>query len=1200
MTVYRVTNTSIVLGQINNHFSSHEISESQRKSLSTIAASLIRVLNDVDRTLGKYTRLDSKATSLKGHLGRTWDRVTFDNEEIRDLRSRLVSTLETLTSFLNGLDRKVMMKLATTQAKTLERQDWMQDQEILDWLVPADYSVQSSSILKRCLTGSGQWILNSPEYQRWLHGKGELLFLPGVPGTGKTFLSAIIIDNIPKSAGTGLCYYYCDYNRAIYEQLCNTLTWFLRQLAHDTIPLSMKSMFEKHYRDRSRPTLQSIREALLSVINDFETVWIVVDALDEYSDASQTFEFVQELLNLNKAAKVNVLVTSRPIPDISNHFTHGTTLEVRARDGDMSSYIDANIRTLPKFVTQDLDLQKEIKDSIIKIADGIFLLVALNLQSLRGKRSKGHLEKTLSSLKKGTSGYQDAYTKTMERISSQDQDSLAIDALSWIVYAARPLKVSELLHALGTIIDASKFDESFVPDIEDVMSACCGLIHIENGSKIVRLIHSTTVDYLKGDGVAWLKDGHTKLSDVCNTCLAYDDQELVKRLPLYDYASWNWRYHAENRERPIDIEQFAATQQRIDGSSLSLLEQTFPKYLQCSREWPGITGLHLVAISGFADLVPAFLKSYDVDGEDSSNRTPVSYAVEQGHYEVLRVLIKNSARLDFVYKSGETLLTHAVRAELDDILSILVKSRSPQLDVPNKNGCTPLHLAALYRNVLAIHTLLEAGADANVFDNLGCSPLLYAVKLDHSEYKPDTWGQLRLKQNLLNEYGMSDEDLEECVVRMERQNTICAEDYESIVGQLIASGANLTLADRSGRTPIWYAHRQGSLASLAYIYKRSMHQQDKVSMADITYFSNTGERRTTSSLHGNSNLNIVTARLPLDIGVCTDNYKQKTILHTVAANNNISMLIWLLYNSASIHEGSQGAWISSYQMALDYQDDAVNYIPDVDWINSAQVAEYIESDTWFHANLRGSFRVLKLLIQHQALHNHTAGIGADASQAGSSIDVDIEYIDGNAQKCQKVFPIYKELIQRNDWLHAVDKHGQNALHMSIRRGHSITAECLLEHGTDRYARDKYGRTILEYACLGSPGTKLVESILDPGFLECMIAGKNTWSPLHWACRFGDINLLYLLTAAGFTASVVSTKKPTADWTPLDIAVCCENRLLVELDGSLRTDLSWEGLMDSGLLIKEESSGEIVPVLKSSLVQLKAMKGDLGCTICTGV
>ncbi|CAF9930458.1 MAG: hypothetical protein GOMPHAMPRED_005659 [Gomphillus americanus] len=1201
-----VKNVKNVLEDVHRDFQGHEIPDAQRQKLSEIVGSITQVLKDVGNILDKYPKLKAEQSSFKGRMGRIRDRVLFDDEEIQKLRLRLVSTLGVLGSFVDGLDRKAVSKLATDHTKASLRQDQRRNREILDWLAPTDYADQHSSIRDRCFAGCGTWILESTEYQRWLQGKGEVLFLQGTPGTGKTFLSAVIIESIQKPAGTGLCYYYCDYNRVAGEQLCDILARFLRQLACDNIPLPIESMFEKHYKNGTRPNLQTIREALYLVVKEFKAVWVVVDALDEYLDALQRHRFIQELLDLNRAAKVNVLVTSRPLPEISKNFAHNATLEVRARDDDMSSYITANIGALPNFVNRDPDLQTRITNTIIEVADGIFLLVTLNLQSLQNKRSKGDLEKTLHSLEKGDSGYQYAYGKTMERISSQDRDGLAIDALTWIIYAARPLKILELRHALGTKANTSEFDESFLPDSDDILDACCGLIRIENESEIVRLIHRTAVEYLKGDGVKWLKDGHAKLSDVCNTYLTFKNvkqgpEDLLERYPLYDYANLFWHYHIGCREQPPILQQVVMLQERIGKSSRNVSQQAFAEYLHHSQEWPGITGLHLAALCGLTELIPHFLEFFDVNDKNGFYRTPVSYATEYGRHDTLCVLIERNAHLDFIYESGETLLTHVVRAGFDDILSTLIKSKSPQLNTPNKDGCTPLHLATLQRNVSAVYTLLEAGADPNVVDGLGCTPLLYAVKLEYSEYKTDKWGRAKLQHELTAKGGLSAKGIEDCVSRMERQNNLCAKDYENIIGKLIARNADLTVADCLGRTPIWYAHRQCTVALLAHLHDSFRFKHDVSPMEVTADIFDTREGKATSFLHGNSDLNIVTARIPLDIGVYTDSYKEKTVLHTAAMTDNKMMLEWLIDNHAASNEVRQDTRNFSHQVVLHYHLGTVQYLPRVYWSDQIEVPERIKKETWFNANIHGSLQVLKMLLYHQVSRNLTIEIDTGASQAKSNVDVEIGYTDANSQKHRNIYPMYKEAANQQDWLHAVDGRGQNVLHMSVKKSRIQTVRYLLDNGLDRHVKDKYGRTVLEYACLDFPGTTLVKAILDAKFLQATVAQGNTWSPLHWACRFGDIELLCFLAEAGFKTSVVSTDEPNADWSPLDIAMFCGNTCLVDdLNGCLRADLPWESLIECGLVNRDELNGEIVPVRKNNLIWIDRREEDFSCAICSEV
>lgn len=69
----------------------------------------------------------------------------------------------------------------------------------------------------------------------------------------------------------------------------------------------------------------------------------------------------------------------------------------------------------------------------------------------------------------------------MDRIEGQaaDAQKLAKQVLSWITYAKRPLAPSELQHALAVEIgDDSELDEDSLPDIEDMISVCAGLVQL--------------------------------------------------------------------------------------------------------------------------------------------------------------------------------------------------------------------------------------------------------------------------------------------------------------------------------------------------------------------------------------------------------------------------------------------------------------------------------------------------------------------------------------------------------------------------------------------------------------------------------------------------------------------------------------------------------------------------------------------------
>lgn len=139
----------------------------------------------------------------------------------------------------------------------------------------------------------------------------------------------------------------------------------------------------------------------------------------------------------------------------------------------------------------------------------------------------------------------------MERIEGLITDSkeLAKQVLSWITCAKRPLTTLELQHALAVEINASELDEENLPDIEDMVSVCAGLITINKESDIIRLVHYTTQEYFERTWVYWFPNVQRDIAITCVTYLLFDafetgscptNEEFEEQLwvnPFYEYAA---------------------------------------------------------------------------------------------------------------------------------------------------------------------------------------------------------------------------------------------------------------------------------------------------------------------------------------------------------------------------------------------------------------------------------------------------------------------------------------------------------------------------------------------------------------------------------------------------------------------------------------------------------------------------------------
>lgn len=265
---------------------------------------------------------------------------------------------------------------------------------LLDWLTPVDYASQQSDFISRRQEGTGQWLLDSEEFQEWIETDEQTLFSPGIPGAGKTILTSAVVEYLQakfrKDLSVGIAYIYCNFRRQDEQKAEDLLASLLKQLAQSrsSLPEDVKFLRNKYKDNRTRPSLDEISKSLQSVAALYSRVFIIVDALDE----CQTIRgcrarFLTEIFTLQAKCGTNLLATSRFIPEIVERFDGSALVEIRANPEDVGRYVDAHISNLPSFVRSNPDLQDEIKTKIVKVVDGmyaIFLKLLYHVLTLLG------------------------------------------------------------------------------------------------------------------------------------------------------------------------------------------------------------------------------------------------------------------------------------------------------------------------------------------------------------------------------------------------------------------------------------------------------------------------------------------------------------------------------------------------------------------------------------------------------------------------------------------------------------------------------------------------------------------------------------------------------------------------------------------------------------------------------------------------
>ena len=322
----------------------------------------------------------------------------------------------------------------------------------------------------------------------------------------------------------------------------------------------------------------------------------------------------------------------------------------------------------------------------------------------------------------------------MQRINAQlpEQQELAMQSLSWITFAKRPLTVLELLHALAIEKGTSELDPDNIPLIEDVISVCAGLLNTEG--EVVRLVHYTTQEYFERTHALWFSTfSEAEISDLCVTYLLFDDfytvsgeskSELESRFlvhPLYGYAALNWKRHAQGSQSvSAEMVQFLEHDAKIECSMR-----------MATYSYRGEKSLHLAAHYGLECVIPLLLeRNHDVEMRDVDGSTPLIHASLGGHPSTAKLLLEKGANVNAFDQDGRTALYWFSHHGHTEMVKLLLDLGAP-VDPKDPDCDTALMAASAQGRLEVVNLLLSQGADINRTDDIFGSSLDRALNDGH-------------------------------------------------------------------------------------------------------------------------------------------------------------------------------------------------------------------------------------------------------------------------------------------------------------------------------------------------------------------------------------------------------------------------------------------------------------------------------------
>lgn len=514
-----------------------------------------------------------KGSGILGYPKEVSAPLDADHHTICKYRSRLDSNYLLVVDLLRQLTRGIGSHHSTIAPNVLHKQG-TSHVEMLESILGVKGSIRRvlDYHLADALPGSCEWLRRDARFAEWIDTSGRsphVLWLVGLPGTGKSTLAAKTIDHIQQTLHESNCqYHFFSESDPLKRDLSLCLRAIALQLAIAHPPLAGRLI--KFHRDTNFSAAEqtfarvwdTIFENIIFPIDFGHSLHWVFDGLDE---ADQPHCLVRRLMFMQCRTTIKILFISRPQRNLTAILTTkigaGSLIEVSAEQtrGDIEHYILTIAREL---FTSDQLSQQEVIKKILERAEGSFLWTKLALDTLRDNwHTLADIDIALGDVPNGMHG---TYERMMEKVKSQSARprELALRILTWVCCSYKPLTISQLSVALKPEFDG------FLKLEESIEQVCDQFVRVNKGR--VSLIHATAREFLlhaSPQGSAAPIDqqsGHGRLAIWCLRFLSQDEwrhrfsacqqehifadrlEALYPEFPLLRYAISHWAYHVSN------------------------------------------------------------------------------------------------------------------------------------------------------------------------------------------------------------------------------------------------------------------------------------------------------------------------------------------------------------------------------------------------------------------------------------------------------------------------------------------------------------------------------------------------------------------------------------------------------------------------------------------------------------------------------
>ncbi|KAM0344160.1 hypothetical protein ACHAPU_007882 [Fusarium lateritium] len=440
----------------------------------------------------------------------------------------------------------------------LEESDRRQEYAALETAIrPVFHDEKLDHVLTRVCDGTGDWLIKDEDIKRWFKatpGSGKIIWICGIPGAGKTYLSAYTIKEARKHGNTVFAFLSHEQKNI---SATSVIISFIFQLARDNPTL--QDMVRQISRDTLERNLPAAVDFFIKLIEGAGGAFIVIDGLDEFQELERV-SLLRQMLKVTAGCDgARLLIASRLESDIRGVLEKGSrSIRVDTLNTD-SIHLFTKSRCQDwlkgrSFNRQDSDEITALIGGVAHKAEGMFLYAHLVLKGLDFLHSVAEIRQDLNILPTDlNAAYERIFDRINNNLPNRASREKARKALGWIGCSPVPLTIRELEQAL--VVKVGNLDQDLRGISGLKLDHLCGPIVEEIDGKL-HLIHFTAKEYFFSPTIENHLDPSQCILSLVKCCITYlcqhhhdkIDPELFRQnvidgiYRLHHFASDNWSH----------------------------------------------------------------------------------------------------------------------------------------------------------------------------------------------------------------------------------------------------------------------------------------------------------------------------------------------------------------------------------------------------------------------------------------------------------------------------------------------------------------------------------------------------------------------------------------------------------------------------------------------------------------------------------